>query len=80
MTNAYLINATKKEYVIFTNYPEGVGTNLLILEKVRSWNLHRDDIIVGHASTVYTYKNVSEFIYKVTSKGGEIIHENLKLY
>jgi hypothetical protein len=62
MNITYLINSTKKEYIVYTGYPESVGTNLLILEKLRSWNLHRDDISVSHAAMTYDYTNVSQFI------------------
>jgi hypothetical protein len=62
MNIIYLINATKKEYIVYSGYPEGVGTNLLILEKIRNWNLHLDDTIVTHMAMVYDYTNVTEFI------------------
>jgi len=75
------MNSTKKEYIFLgAGYPEMIGKHLLILEKVCAWNLHRDDIAVRHTSATFGYKDVGEFIHAVASPGGEVIHEELRLY
>ena len=77
----YLMNSTKKEYIFLgAGYPDMIGKHLLILEKACAWNLHIDDIAVRHTAETFGYKDVGGFIYKEASTGGEIIHEELKLY
>ena len=79
--STYLMNSTKKEYIFLgSGFPEMIGKHLLILEKACGWNLHRDDIAVRHTAETFGYKDVGGFIYNVATPGGEIIHEELKLY
>lgn len=79
--STYLMNSTKKEYIFLgAGYPEMIGKHLLILEKTCAWNLHIDDIAVRHTADTFGYKDVGEFIHTVASSGGEVIHEELRLY
>ena len=76
------MNSTKKEYMMVgASYPEKIGEYLLILEKESLWNICRDVIYISHSCTTYGYKDVRGYVYKdITETGGEIIHEELKLY
>ena len=79
--STYLMNSTRKEYIFLgAGYPEMIGKHLLILERTSGWNLHRDDIAVRHTSATFGYKDVGVAICAAASSGGEIIHEELKLY
>lgn len=68
--STYLMNSTKKEYIFLgSGFPEMIGKHLLILERLRNWNLHRDDISVRHTPTTFDYKDVGECIYNSAGSG-----------
>jgi hypothetical protein len=76
----YLVNSTRKEYVIIGNdYPNKIGLYLLELEKNSNWNLRLDDIHIRYTSNMYDYIDVKSHIYN-RENGGEIIDEIINLW
>ena len=78
----YLMNSTKKEYIIIGNdYPSKTGDFLEKLEKYSNWNLRHDNIHVSYTYSNFGFRDVKDIIYgKDNNVGGEIINEYIELY
>ena len=63
--STYLMNGTRKEYIIIGNrYPEFTGAYLAKLEEDSNWDLRRDNIYISYSATNYNFRNVQTELYK----------------
>jgi hypothetical protein len=77
----YLINSTRREYVLIgTDYPKYMPHYLQDLEQKSSWDLGHDDIYLDTITKFYGYTDVRKFISNLSKGGGEIIEEHMLKY
>ena len=78
--DTYLINSTRREYVLIgSDYPTYMPNYLFDLEQKSSWDLGHDDIYLDTITKFYGYTDVRKFVSNLSKGGGEIIEEMLHL-